>query len=94
MTAPSSTIPQPIHASAQGATRDRAGRFAVIAAVVGLWMGVGFALQLTSVPYLLVGIPITIAFQVLVARRPVRALWLLDARPFRLDRPAIALAIG
>lgn len=76
------------------AAEHRMRRYAVMTAVVGLWMGVGVALNLGAVPYLLAGIPLTVAFQVLIARRPIRSLWLLDRRPFRLDRRGIAIAIA
>jgi membrane protease YdiL (CAAX protease family) len=61
--------------------------------VVGLWMAIGWALNLGAVAYLLTGIPLTIAFQVLVARRPIPSLWLIDARSFHLDRAGIVVAL-
>ena len=75
-------------------TDDRPRRFAVAAGVVGLWMGFGLALRLGAVPYLLAGIPITAAFQLLIARRPILSLWLLNRRPFHLDRRATVLAVA
>ena len=44
-------------------------------------MALGFAFGLSAEGYLLAGIPITVAFQVLVVRRTLRALWLRDAPP-------------
>lgn len=73
---------------------SRVQRFAIMAAVVGLWMAVGWALKLGAVAYLLTGIPLTIAFQVLVARRSIPSLWLIDARSFHLDRAGIVIALG
>jgi membrane protease YdiL (CAAX protease family) len=73
---------------------SRVERFAIMAAVVGLWMVVGWVLKLGAVAYLLTGIPLTIAFQVLVARRPIPSLWLIDARSFHLDRAGIVIALG
>jgi len=49
--------------------------------IVGVWMALGFAFALGANAYLLVGIPITIAFQVLVVRRPLRTLWVRAAPP-------------
>ena len=69
-------------------------RFAIMAAVVGLWMGIGWALNLSAVAYLLTGIPLTVAFQVLIARRPNTSLWIVDARSFHLDRVGIVLGLG
>ena len=41
--------------------------------------------------YLLLGMPITIVFQVVVARRPLRELWLRHGQPLRFDRWSAAL---
>ena len=72
----------------------RRRRFATMAAVVGVWMAIGLALNLGAVAYLLAGIPLTIAFQLVVARRPIRSLWLVDGRSFHLDRFGVVIAIG
>jgi membrane protease YdiL (CAAX protease family) len=56
----------------------RIARAAIAALVIGGYMALGFAFRLSAEGYLLVGIPITVAFQVLVARQPLRALWLRD----------------
>jgi membrane protease YdiL (CAAX protease family) len=61
------------------AVHRRLARAVVATLVICGYMALGFALGLSANGYLLLGIPITIAFQVLVARRPVRALWLRDA---------------
>ena len=57
----------------------RLAREVVATLVIGGYMALGFAFGLSANAYLLLGIPITIAFQALVARRPLRALWLRDA---------------
>jgi membrane protease YdiL (CAAX protease family) len=57
----------------------RLARAVVATLVIGGYMALGFAFGLSANAYLLLGIPITIAFQALVARRPLRALWLRDA---------------
>lgn len=76
------------------AARDmpRVLRFVVATAVVALWMAVGWVSRLDPNAFLLVGVPITIAFQRLVARRPLHTLWVRDAGAFRLDRVAMAIA--
>jgi hypothetical protein len=79
--------------SSTAATR-RLSRYAVVAAFVGAWMAIGWVLDLGAVPYLLVGIPLTLGFQVLVARRPIVSLWVVDARSFRLDRAGVVIALG
>jgi membrane protease YdiL (CAAX protease family) len=57
----------------------RLARALVATLVIAGYMALGFAFGLSANAYLLLGIPITIAFQALVARRPLRALWLRDA---------------
>jgi hypothetical protein len=41
---------------------------------VAAWVGLGYLFPVSAEAYLLMGIPLTIAFQVLVRRRPVREL--------------------
>src|SRR5688572_3165494 len=62
----------------------RLARAAVATLVIGGYVAIGFAFGLSANGYLLLGIPITIAFQVLVARRPLRALWLREAPAMRV----------
>jgi membrane protease YdiL (CAAX protease family) len=57
----------------------RMGRALVATLAIGGYMALGFAFRLGAEAYLLLGIPITIGLQILVARRPVRSLWLRDA---------------
>jgi membrane protease YdiL (CAAX protease family) len=54
----------------------RLARAFVVTLVVGGYMALGFGFGLGANAYLLVGIPITIAVQVLIVRQPLRALWL------------------
>jgi membrane protease YdiL (CAAX protease family) len=79
---------------ATGLVTSRAGRSAVVTGFVGLYVAIGLALGLGPIQYLLLGVPLTIAFQLLVARRPIHQLWLLDARPFRLGRRGVAIAVA
>jgi hypothetical protein len=51
-------------------------RAAVVTLMIGGYIALGFAFGLGAEAYLLLGIPITIAFQILIVRRPLRALWL------------------
>lgn len=78
------------------ASRDlsRALRFVVAAATVALWVAIGWGARLDANAFLLVGVPITVGFQRLVARRPLHALWVRDATAFRLDRAAVVIAIA
>jgi membrane protease YdiL (CAAX protease family) len=59
----------------------RLARSVVATLVIGGYMALGFAFRLGAEAYLLLGIPITIGFQILVVRRPLRSLWLRPAPP-------------
>ena len=59
----------------------RLARAVVGTLVIGGYMAVGLAFRLSAEAYLLVGIPITVAFQGLVVRQPLRALWLRGTPP-------------
>ena len=61
-------------------------------AFVAVWMALGLLLRRDTELYLLVGVPLTVAFQLLVRRRPLRALWVRDAPPLRLDAKGWTLA--
>jgi membrane protease YdiL (CAAX protease family) len=72
------------------AARGRAA--AESAGFVAHWMAIGFALGGNPVAYLLLGAPLTVAFQLAVVRRPLREMWVRTGPPFRLDRVASAIA--
>lgn len=61
-------------------------------AFVAVWMAAGYLLPISSNGYLLLGIPLTIAFQVLLRRRPLRELFAAGTTRFALDGPGIGLA--
>ena len=63
-------------------------------AFVGVWMMAGYLLHLGSDAYLLLGIPLTIGFQVLVRRRPLHELFARTTTRFSLDKKGFALAAG
>ena len=63
-----------------------------ITAVVAIWIALGITLHLSVETYLLLGIPLTAAFQWGVRREPLRALWLRDAPPFRLGAAGSGIA--
>ncbi len=54
-------------------------RYALAALAVAAWVAAGFALRTGANAYLLLGVPFTLAFQLGVARRPVRELWFRPA---------------
>lgn len=66
--------PRPTHT-----LRSRPRRVAEGLAFVATWVVLGYLLPFGSESYLLLGIPLTVAFQVLVRRRPLRELWVRDA---------------
>jgi membrane protease YdiL (CAAX protease family) len=76
------------------AIHRRLSRAVVATVVTGGYMAVGAALSLSAEAYLLLGIPITIAFQALVVRRPLRALWLRDAPPMTVTSRSIVAMVG
>ena len=91
--------PSTLRTTSQTAGRlhsDRSSRRRTVEAVafVGVWMMAGYLLQLSSDAYLLLGIPLTIGFQVLVRRRPLRELFARTTTRFSLDKTGFALAAG
>lgn len=61
-------------------------------AFVAVWMAAGYLLGTSSNAYLLLGIPLTVAFQLLVRRRPLRELFAPAGRGFVWDGKALATA--
>lgn len=71
-----------------------ARRAIVAVGLIAAYTAIGFVFRLSADLYLLVGIPITVAFQALVARRPLRSLWLLAAPPLAFTpRSLVATAV-
>jgi membrane protease YdiL (CAAX protease family) len=62
---------------------------------VAAWVGMGWSLRLDGNSYLLLGVPLTVAFQLAVCRAPLGALWVRGAPPPRRGwlLPALALAV-
>jgi membrane protease YdiL (CAAX protease family) len=61
--------------------------------VIGGYIAIGLAFRLGAEAYLLLGIPITIAFQALVVRRPLRSLWLRQASPLTFTPRSIGVTV-
>jgi hypothetical protein len=72
--------------------RSQSRRLIEVAAAVALWIALGLALRLSPNAYLLLGIPLTAAFQWGIARAPLRELWVRGAAPFSLDARGWAMA--
>jgi membrane protease YdiL (CAAX protease family) len=58
---------------------------------VAVWVALGYLFPLNDETYLLMGVPLTLGFQLLVRRRPLRELWVRDATRFTLDRRGLVL---
>ncbi|HEY7089979.1 MAG TPA: CPBP family intramembrane glutamic endopeptidase [Tepidisphaeraceae bacterium] len=58
---------------------------------VAVWMAFGWLFRLSNQAYLILGVPWLLFFQVVVARRPLRQLWVRESGTFRLDRAGAAL---
>jgi membrane protease YdiL (CAAX protease family) len=75
--------------------RPRAGaRYAAVLAFIAIWMGCGWLFPIDANAYLILGLPFTVAFQRLIRRQPLRALWLAEAPAFRLGRKGIAIGVA
>ncbi len=72
-------------------TRTR--RFLEGTAAVAVWVALGLAFPMSAYSYLILGVPITIIFQLYVRRAPLRAMWVRDAPPFRLGVSGVLIAI-
>jgi membrane protease YdiL (CAAX protease family) len=75
------------------AVDNRLARAVVATLVIGGYMVVGLAFGLGAEAYLLLGIPITVAFQVLVVRRPIRSLWLRHAPSMTFTRRSVGAVV-
>src|SRR5208282_2331563 len=72
----------------------RLRRIVEIGLFVALWIGIGLRFRLEANAYLLLGIPLTAFFQLVVRRKPIRALWVKSAQAVRWDgRMLIALLV-
>ena len=88
-TQPSITI-QPVRQVYPATSRRR--RNIEAAAFVAVWMVAGYLLPISSNGYLLLGVPLTVIFQVVVRRRPLRQLYSSNPTRARLDRSGVMVA--
>jgi membrane protease YdiL (CAAX protease family) len=68
-------------------------RYALTILFIVVYISLGFMFQLEAVSYLLLGIPLTIVFQLFVARQPLHKLWLRDNQIFRLNKLGWTVAL-
>jgi membrane protease YdiL (CAAX protease family) len=93
MAAPTSAAPTPGEPQATPAPPAiRAVNAGHAVAFVAVWTTLGYLLPRDPNLYLLVGVPLTLAFQKLVRRRPIRELWVRGTAAFSLDRSGRILA--
>ncbi|HXR04804.1 MAG TPA: CPBP family intramembrane glutamic endopeptidase [Verrucomicrobiae bacterium] len=57
-------------------------------------MAIGWLFHLDANSYLVVGVPLVVAFQLFIRRRPLVTLWVRDAERFRLNTWGIVLGLG
>src|SRR6478672_766046 len=69
-----------------------ARRYTEVLVFVVVWMAAGWIFHLDTNAYLLLGVPLVVLFQLFIARRPLRNLWVRDATTFRLGLIGIVLA--
>jgi membrane protease YdiL (CAAX protease family) len=86
MEARETTLPPP-HQSG-----DRARRLVEITLFVAVWVAIGELLDMNPNVYLVFGVPLTIGFQLYVARRPLHEMWVRAAPAFQLSRRDLMVA--
>ncbi len=59
---------------------------------VVVWMAAGWIFHLDANAYLLLGVPLVVLFQLFIARRPLRNLWVRDTTTFQLGLIEVVLA--
>jgi membrane protease YdiL (CAAX protease family) len=61
-------------------------RYVLTILFIAVYISLGFVFRLETVSYLLLGVPLTIMFQLFIARRPLHKLWLRDNDKFHLNK--------
>lgn len=74
--------------------RSKRRRSVEAGAFVAVWITAGYLLPVSGNGYLLLGVPLTLAFQVVVRRRPIRELFAAGTSRFTLDRRGAVLAVA
>lgn len=71
----SDKMPTPIHT-----------RYALTILFMVVYISLGFLLRLEAASYLLLGIPLTLIFQLFIVRQPLHRLWLREGEKFHLNK--------
>ena len=84
----------PYEGGSTGSDTSRLRRVLEGTGLVSVWTALGFLLNVEgdSFTYLLLGVPLTLAFQLLVRRRPLRELWVRDGMSSALEGRGVVLA--
>ena len=61
-------------------------RYALTILFMVVYVSLGFLLRLEAISYLLLGIPLTLVFQLFIVRQPLHKLWLRDGERFHLNK--------
>jgi membrane protease YdiL (CAAX protease family) len=77
---------------APGCSRSCGRRAIEAVGFVAVWVVLGYALPVSSESYLLLGVPLTVWFQLFVRRRPLRELWVHDKATTTFGGRGILLA--
>src|SRR5262245_45747237 len=77
--------PQPSSPPASSATRSALRRYLEVTLILITWVAMGKLLHLDDSAYVVAGVPIVAFFQLIIRRQPLRALWIREAPPFRLN---------
>ena len=88
------TLTTPLSWPSVTASRAGLAPYAHVLLFVGGWAALGQALALDANAYLVLGVPLTVAFQLGVRRRPLREMWLREGAAFQLGRRGVRIAIG
>jgi membrane protease YdiL (CAAX protease family) len=60
---------------------------------VAVYIALGFIFKLGTLSYLVIGIPLTLLFQLLVVKKPLHQLWLRDETSFNFNRKAWFISV-
>ncbi len=61
-------------------------RYLQILLFMAVYLGLGFLFSLKTESYLLLGIPLTFVFQLIIVKQPIHKLWLRDEQKFHLNK--------
>lgn len=69
-------------------------RYAIVTLFVAVYIALGYIFHLNAQAYLLVGIPLSILFQLFIAKQALHKLWVRDEEKFSISSTGLLIAIG